>query len=111
VQSRFEAMAAQLWSGRAARLVLRFDEALSHRIYAGADIILIPSFFEPCGLTQLIALRYGTIPVVRETGGWADRQTDRQTSKQADREIRCSSSPSCKMGGGATDERMDWQSD
>jgi starch synthase len=42
------------------------------RIYAAGDIILIPSFFEPCGLTQLIALRYGTIPVVNATGGLAD---------------------------------------
>lgn len=55
-----------------ARFVLRHDEALSHRIYAASDMILIPSAFEPCGLTQLISLRYGTIPIVRETGGLVD---------------------------------------
>ena len=53
-------------------MVLRHDEGLSHRVYAGADMILIPSAFEPCGLTQLISLRYGTIPIVRETGGLVD---------------------------------------
>jgi hypothetical protein len=46
------------------------------RIYAAADLILIPSFFEPCGLTQLIALRYGTIPIVNSTGGLADTVFD-----------------------------------
>jgi glycogen synthase len=48
----------------------------TRRIYAAADLILIPSFFEPCGLTQLIALRYGTIPVVNATGGLADTVYD-----------------------------------
>lgn len=49
-----------------------FDNALAHKIYAGADFILMPSIFEPCGLSQLIALSYGTIPIVRETGGLND---------------------------------------
>ena len=61
-------------SGRCAACV-RFDEAFSHRMYAGADMLLMPSLFEPCGLSQMIAMRYGTLPVVRETGGLKDSVT------------------------------------
>ena len=52
--------------------VLTFSEPLSHRIYAAADMVLVPSLFEPCGLTQMIAMSYGALPIVRETGGLKD---------------------------------------
>ena len=51
---------------------IMYDESRAHRIYAGADALLVPSQFEPCGLTQLIAMHYGTVPIVRETGGLKD---------------------------------------
>jgi starch synthase len=57
-------------------LELSFNEELSHLIYAGSDMIIVPSLFEPCGLTQMIGLKYGTVPIVRATGGLADTVFD-----------------------------------
>jgi len=68
-------IAAQSFPGRLS-VNLTYDETLSHRIQAGADILLMPSRYEPCGLTQMYSLRYGTIPVVRRTGGLADTISD-----------------------------------
>ena len=63
--------AAERWPERMA-IRLGYDEALSMAIYAGADLVLMPSRSEPCGLSQMIAMRYGTVPIVRETGGLKD---------------------------------------
>ena len=76
-QPQYESLFLELAASTShVRARIGFDVALSHRIYAGADFFLMPSMFEPGGLGQLIALRYGTLPIVHATGGLADTVTD-----------------------------------
>ncbi len=81
-----EAALAEAAAARPAQVALRlgYDEALAHRIVAGTDVILVPSRFEPCGLTQLYGLRYGTLPLVRRVGGLADSVVDCALENLAD---------------------------
>jgi starch synthase len=62
-------------------VTIGFDNALAHRVYAGSDAFLMPSRYEPCGLGQLIALRYGAVPIVRATGGLVDTVTEYNPSE------------------------------
>ena len=76
INNHFWHLKHQLNDNPDCHLELGYNEELAHLIYAGADMIIVPSLFEPCGLTQMIAMRYGTVPVVRGTGGLADTVFD-----------------------------------
>lgn len=80
IEAEFEALKKRYEGNSNVSISLRNSEELAHLIFAGADMTIIPSLFEPCGLTQMIALRYGTIPIVRRTGGLADTVFDVETS-------------------------------
>ncbi len=83
LEAAFHAVAAAHAGEVAVRVT--YDESLAHRMIAGADAILVPSRFEPCGLTQLYGLRYGTLPVVRRVGGLADTVVDADDPAAAER--------------------------
>ena len=74
LETRFHAAAAR--HSRRVGVIIGYDESIAHLVQAGADALLVPSRFEPCGLTQLCALRYGAIPIVARTGGLADTIID-----------------------------------
>ncbi|KAK7260441.1 hypothetical protein RIF29_26485 [Crotalaria pallida] len=76
IQREFEGIANNFQNHDHARLILKYDESLSHVIYAASDMFIIPSIFEPCGLTQMISMRYGAIPIARKTGGLNDSVFD-----------------------------------
>ncbi|HSX04432.1 MAG TPA: glycogen synthase [Rhabdochlamydiaceae bacterium] len=80
----FQNLKNQFASNHNSAIFLDYNEPFSHLLYAAADMIIIPSVFEPCGLTQMIAMRYGTIPLARRTGGLADTVFDIDTSKEPD---------------------------
>jgi starch synthase len=80
IDADFRQLRAFLNDNPDCHLELGFDEGLAHLIYAGADLVVVPSLFEPCGLPQMIALRYGTVPVVRGVGGLRDTVFDRDWS-------------------------------
>lgn len=76
IRDHFAALKAQFAHSGNVFIELMSHEELAHHVYAAADMFLVPSIFEPCGLTQLIAMRYGAIPIVRKTGGLSDTVTD-----------------------------------
>jgi starch synthase len=86
IAARLERLKAQLAGNRDVHLELEFGQDLAHLVYAGADVLVMPSLFEPCGLVQQIGLAYGTVPVVRATGGLIDTVHDRDYSDRVPEE-------------------------
>ncbi len=82
INDHFLGLKQQLNNSPDCHLEIGYHEELAHLIYAGADLLIVPSRYEPCGLTQLIALRYGTVPVVRSVGGLADTVFDKDFSNR-----------------------------
>jgi starch synthase len=80
-KTQFLDLKKELAESKSFGLLLDRDEPLAHLIFAASDFLIVPSIFEPCGLTQMIALRYGSIPIVRNTGGLADTVFDVNFSK------------------------------
>ncbi|TAL00192.1 MAG: glycogen synthase [Verrucomicrobia bacterium] len=80
INDHFLGLKRQLNDSPDCHLEIGYHEELAHLIYAGADLMIVPSRYEPCGLTQLISLRYGTVPVVRSVGGLADTVYDKDYS-------------------------------
>jgi starch synthase len=76
INEEFWQLKQTLYGNPDCHLEIGYDEGLAHLIYAGCDLMIVPSLFEPCGLTQMIALRYGTVPVVRAVGGLKDTVFD-----------------------------------
>ncbi len=75
-QKDFQELKSSLAKNKNVYIELTYNEPLSHLVYAAADLFCVPSHFEPCGLTQLIAMRYGTLPLARQTGGLQDTVVD-----------------------------------
>ncbi|MCP5469330.1 MAG: glycogen synthase [Chlamydiales bacterium] len=75
-EHQFKALKEHYEKSRDVHIELSYNEALAHLVFAASDLLIVPSLFEPCGLTQMIAMRYGTVPLVRSTGGLADTVTE-----------------------------------
>lgn len=83
IDARFQRLKQATAEGHDCRIELLYDEALAHLIFAGSDLTLVPSLYEPCGLTQLIAMKYGVVPIVRRVGGLADTVFDANYSDKS----------------------------
>ena len=82
ISSHFRHLKYQLNDNPDCHLEISYSEELAHLVYAGADMLVVPSMYEPCGLAPMVALRYGTVPVVRSVGGMVDTVFDRDYSSR-----------------------------